>query len=146
MWNYLSWTNLQGFTRYTKLEELDLDINKFGNNGLVDLCSVLPSSSLKTLNLYNCRITSLEPICKVSPDTKLEELNLGGNKFGDNGFIDLCSVLPDSSLKKLNLYGCGITSLEPMKVLTDTKLKNLDLSGNQIKGDRFTLPGCSIRY
>ena len=131
----------------TQLEELNLSWNNFGDNGLVDLCSVLPGSSLKTLNLYKCRITSLEPICKVLLDTKLEEINLGDNKFGNHGFVDLCFVLPGSSLKTLNLMGCRITSLEPIcEVLLDTQLEELDLSWNQIKGDKFTLPGCSIRY
>ena len=132
----------------SNITSLDLSDTKFDmeNNGWVDLCSMLPGSSLKTLNLYNCGITSLEPICKVLLDTQLEELNLGYNKFKDNGLVDLCSVLPGSSLKNLDLCNCGITSLEPMKVLTDTKLEKLDLRYNQIKRDGFTLPGCSIRY
>jgi hypothetical protein len=46
----------------------------------------------QTLNLSWCGISSLEPICKVLPDTKLEKLSLSSNYFGDKGFVDLCSV------------------------------------------------------
>ena len=101
----------------TKIEELDLSCNPFGNQGFEDLCRELPNSNVKILDVSFCDITSFQSVKNLLSQTKIEELNLNFNGFGDEGFKDLCSVLSKSKIQKLEVYLCDITDRTPFDQL-----------------------------
>ncbi|KAF5459246.1 hypothetical protein F2P56_023216 [Juglans regia] len=79
-WDYEAANNSQGFERLSalsKLEELYLDFNDFNETILPSLGKI---ASLKKLSLSNNKITGRVPINKGFTMSKLEELNLDGNK------------------------------------------------------------------
>ena len=120
----------------TKLEELNLVYNDFGNNGFAKLLHILPKTIMKKLNVSKCSINSLENIELLS-NTKIEELNLGYNYFGNDAFAKLLHILPQTNMKKLNVRDFGITSFENIAILINTKIEELDLGHNKFGNDSF---------
>ncbi|KAH9678449.1 Receptor-like protein 14 [Citrus sinensis] len=117
----------QGLANLRFLQVLDLHWNKI-NSGSLTRLGLVNLTNLKTLDLSDCRITTLQGL----PNLRcLRVLDLSWNSDLTSGFANL------TNLKILDLSGCGITTLQGV-----CELKNLSefiLRGINIKGH---LPDC----
>ena len=123
--------------------------NKIRNLGFEQLCSILPDTFIKKLHLWGCEITCLESMINVLPKTKIEELNLNWNNFGDQEFHKLCDGLIDSNVWKLEVKGCKLTRIPSS--MAHTKIKYLNISSNKLGNEGFEefcniLPQTSITW
>jgi Ran GTPase-activating protein (RanGAP) involved in mRNA processing and transport len=131
----------------TYLEELFLDNNEIGDEGVSALVKLLPSmKALNTLSLAlnNITVEGAKALATVLPalgELKLLELSL--NNIGDEGTKALAEALPFmGALKTLTLSSCNITD-KGAKALSDklslTNITELDLGNNKIdiSGFRF---------
>ncbi|XVF71081.1 hypothetical protein PTKIN_Ptkin12aG0006200 [Pterospermum kingtungense] len=125
----------QGFERLSskleKLEILDLSYNNFNDSILASLSQL---SSLKSLNLAVNQFTASNPtdgIKRLSKLSKLETLDLRGNKLENN-------ILPHlhdfTSLKSLRLQNCGLKlTVDMLEFNNLINLKELYLGENKIE-------------
>ncbi|XP_048051929.1 NACHT, LRR and PYD domains-containing protein 12-like isoform X2 [Megalobrama amblycephala] len=128
------------------LRELDLSENKIGDEGLTLLSDGLkdPHCKLENLWLSQCNITAEGCAALTSAlrsNSHLRELDLSGNKIGDEGLMLLSDGLkdPHCKLEKLTLNSCNIT-VEGCAALTsalrsNSHLRELYLTVNKI-GDK----------
>lgn len=125
------------------LRELALGSNKLGDVGIAELCPGLlhPSSSLRTLWIWECGITAkgCADLCGVlRTKESLKELSLAGNELGDEGARLLCETLlePGCQLESLWVKSCSFTAAccsHFSSVLTQNKfLLELQISNNRL--------------
>ncbi|XP_073699642.1 NACHT, LRR and PYD domains-containing protein 3-like [Garra rufa] len=127
------------------LIELDLTGNDPGQSGVKDLDDLLqdPNCQLKTLRFLGpaadeaCQFVA--GIVGKNP-LLLRELNLSQHELGDSGVNQIAALLQDKhcTLNALILWNCSITEKQFFILTSALKsnlshLKELDLSGNQIK-------------
>ena len=123
-----------------------LDISNTGCYGIGKAVSNLISSSylLQDLNLSNCGLknTAID-ICPAIPNgQKLNSLNLSNNQlyFGNKKFTQSFSLNVSKSLtlQNINLSKNSLTSelvIQLFKNLSDSQVKNINLSQNLIEND-----------
>lgn len=98
------------------LKELDLSINKIGDDGANELFRKVDITKLTKLEMYHCGLTRLS-CAKIGDALKSEasslvELNLSSNNLEDEGFALLCDgMYAWCALEKLNVSRCGITNV-----------------------------------
>ncbi|XP_048051933.1 NACHT, LRR and PYD domains-containing protein 12-like isoform X5 [Megalobrama amblycephala] len=126
------------------LRELDLTVNKIGDEGLMLLSDGLmdPNCKLEKLMLSQCNITAEGCAALVSAlrsNSHLRELDLSMNKIGDEGLMLLSDGLKDlhCKLEKLELGCCEITA-EGCAALasalrSNSHLRELYLTGNSLR-------------
>ncbi|XP_066518299.1 uncharacterized protein [Hoplias malabaricus] len=123
---------------------LDLSKNNLHDTGVEKLCVGLNSVNceLKTLRLALCRLgdVSCEQLSSVLPNSSLKTLELSFNDLWDSGVEKLCKGLIDRhcKLETLRLVMCklneGTCSTMASVLKTDkNSLKELDLSNNDLK-------------
>ncbi|XVF71075.1 hypothetical protein PTKIN_Ptkin12aG0005700 [Pterospermum kingtungense] len=125
----------QGFERLSskleKLEILDLSHNYFNDSIFASLSQL---SSLKSLNLAINQFTasnSTDGIKRLSKLSKLETLDLRGNKLGNNIIPHLHDF---TSLKSLRLQNCGLKlTVDMLEFNNLINLKELYLGENKIE-------------
>jgi len=100
-----------------------------------------PSCNITHLNLSSVRLSSESTQIIVSSlmgNTKLDKLELSGSSVNQSGCESIAALLQDPScnLTQLDLGTCGINNESATKIVNclanNTKLKELDLSGNSI--------------
>ena len=96
------------------IEYLDLSCNLIGDTGASAISeAVRETATLKTLILYNCRITSRggEDLSKaLAQNSSLVKLDIGGNNLGDEGISHVADALKhNKQLKELWISYCGMT-------------------------------------
>jgi Leucine-rich repeat (LRR) protein len=155
-------SSLQGLAGLSKLEELDLGVYSGleslegigpgvavlsieGADNLVTLAGIERCSSMKRLSLYNCGVSSLQPLRDLS---SLEDLEVCNNCItslqGLRGTSlrslcrSFCDILRNLSgveqlirLSCLVVVDCGVTSLQPISQLGLQTLSVRDCSGVQ---------------
>ncbi|XP_048052028.1 NACHT, LRR and PYD domains-containing protein 12-like isoform X2 [Megalobrama amblycephala] len=132
------------------LRELNLSENKIRDKGLMLLSDGLkdPHCKLEKLKLSRCNITAEGCAALASAlrsNSHLRELDLTGNKIGDEGLTLLSYGLkdPHCKLEKLMLCRCNITdegcAALASALRSNSHLRELDLSENKIGGRGLTL-------
>ncbi|WP_435010448.1 leucine-rich repeat domain-containing protein [Tundrisphaera lichenicola] len=129
--------DLTHLTRLHNLEELDLSqVMGLADDDLPMLAELI---DLQSLDLNRSHLQYRYPtdkggltdvtLARIGTLTDLRELDLGGQKFGDQGLASLKRL---TKLESLNLQGTAITDagLEALKGLP--KLRYLDLGGTKI--------------
>ena len=110
------------FNEHGNITKLNLNWAKINDQSMKlfapTLCIIVPH--LIKLNLVGCGFTNIDLLCDILPNTKLEELILGLNRIGNDGFQNLLNVLPQTKLKTLNVIDCGISSLNNVDKLVNT--------------------------
>ncbi|KAL1251665.1 hypothetical protein QQF64_019461, partial [Cirrhinus molitorella] len=127
------------------LIELDLTGNDPGQSGVKELSDLLqdPNCHLKTLRFLG---PAADEVCQYATGVQgenpllLRELNLSLHELGDTRVNQIAALLQDKHciLNKLTLWNCSITEKQCFILTSALKfnlshLKDLDLSGNQIK-------------
>ncbi|KAH9678454.1 Receptor-like protein 14 [Citrus sinensis] len=129
----------QGLANLRFLQVLDLHWNKI-NSGSLTRLGLVNLTNLKTLDLSDCRITTLQGL----PNLRcLRVLDLSWNSDLTSGSLTTPGFANLTNLKILDLSGCGITTLQGL-----TKLKNLealDLSYNNISGSSESQGVCELK-
>ena len=130
--NYLSHNKLTTLDlSFCNLQNLDIENEPKGN---------IP---LKVLKFHHSNITEkvlFKLSCNMLKFASLDELDLGGNFFGDKGFSDLRNVLLDCendrlSIGMLNLANNQLTSSSAVKIIEivqKCKVKYLNVSHNHL--------------
>ncbi|CAK8693910.1 unnamed protein product [Clavelina lepadiformis] len=90
------------------IDEIHLSENKFGDDGALSLSKCL--HNIRRLNVRSCGIgdvgvKSLSEAIEHLPQP-IDEINLSGNKFGDDGALSLSKCL--HNIKRLHVGWCGI--------------------------------------
>ncbi|XP_058616116.1 uncharacterized protein LOC131530060 isoform X2 [Onychostoma macrolepis] len=133
------------------LRELNLSGNKIENKGVKHVSETLKDvrCKLEILRLRHCYITdagcsALTSALKSNP-SHLRELDLSGNELGDAGFENLSDLLMNLQCKLEILALCECRIKEKQCVFLTSALKSnpshlreLDLSGNELKHSRVT--------
>ncbi|KAI2650570.1 Ribonuclease inhibitor [Labeo rohita] len=123
------------------LRELNLSQNELGDTGVKSLYDLLmnPQFKLEKLHLFDCSTTEkqcliLTSALKSNP-SHLRELNLSWNELGDSGVKNLSDLLmnPQCKLEKLDITEKQCLILTSALKSNPSHLRELDLSGNQIK-------------
>jgi Ran GTPase-activating protein (RanGAP) involved in mRNA processing and transport len=100
----------RGLSKNSTLRRLNLDRNRFGDEGAQAIIGILPHQTLDSLSLAYNRLSNT--VMTFENLIKLKELNLCGNDITDKGALSLCMSLVDgkSNLMHLNLrYNCHFT-------------------------------------
>lgn len=108
--------SLGGVERFTRLEKLDLSENNLSGVSELQYCN--SRASLRSLDLSNNQIESLEPLATLSA---LEELNLSHNRISD------------------------ATALYKLSTLRTLRIGGNQLSPEQIEQLQAALPDCQVR-
>ena len=118
-------TKIEGLENLTNLSVLSLSSNQ-----ITDIIPLSINTSLTYLELRHN--TGINGDRNNYTEEKLEKLNKIGEIIDRGGTInlDIDKIGLFTNYKKLNLTGQDMTTLKPLKGLT--QLKNLDLSGNKI--------------
>eukprot|EP01107_Rhizomastix_libera_P009912 TRINITY_DN2613_c0_g1_i1.p1 TRINITY_DN2613_c0_g1~~TRINITY_DN2613_c0_g1_i1.p1 ORF type:complete len:532 (+),score=155.34 TRINITY_DN2613_c0_g1_i1:117-1712(+) len=120
---------------------IQMDDQEEGDTILDTLCSAIPESPLKSLNIWNCGITfpGVQSLADaISKGASLIELDISSNQIGDNGISVLCkSFTENPTLKYLNAENCeltvkGVESLSSA-IKKGVELIELKISKNSIK-------------
>eukprot|EP01091_Cochliopodium_minus_P015171 TRINITY_DN5317_c0_g1_i1.p1 TRINITY_DN5317_c0_g1~~TRINITY_DN5317_c0_g1_i1.p1 ORF type:complete len:1070 (-),score=409.82 TRINITY_DN5317_c0_g1_i1:87-3296(-) len=131
------------------LQSISLSGTRLQEVSMIELASALRSFThgLKKLDLSNCQLTSklvtilmMEGLsANYQLSASIEELNLSGNKFGEQGSVSfalwLQAMQDETNLKELNLSNSGILAGIIIKtlVIVHKQLENIDLSFNKIE-------------
>ena len=130
-------------------ENLYLSHNPIGDNGASLISeAVRKIATLKTLNLFNCGITSrgAEDLSRsLAQNCSLEKLDIGLNNVGDEGISHVAEALKQNKqLKELWISSCGITDKGAASLASaltiNNSLKMLCIGGS---GDTLTEDGLS---
>ncbi|ACE06109.1 hypothetical protein Aasi_0725 [Candidatus Amoebophilus asiaticus 5a2] len=124
----------------TLLNDIDLDSNKIGVEGIKALIAILDDSNIDTLSLWGNKLgeegATLLGLYLASPKSRIENLNVGYNKIGAQGVINLIANLQENiKLRVVNLQGNqlgddGFKGI--MQALPGTPIQEIDLSYNKI--------------
>ena len=130
-------------------EHLYLSHNPIGDTGASLISeAVRKTATLKTLNLFNCVITSrgAEDLSRsLAQNCSLEKLDIGSNNVGDEGISHVTKALKQNKqLKELWISSCGITDKGTVSLASaltgNNSLKMLCIGGS---GDTLTEYGLS---
>ncbi|KAF0689315.1 Aste57867_19232 [Aphanomyces stellatus] len=104
---------LAGLIRNSNLEDLHIPCSTFSMGIHFPLLFKSLPTSLKTLDLSECQLTSddCHALGEVLPSTSIENLDLSANNVGDEGLGFISQTLQASSLHKLNINDTGLTAL-----------------------------------
>lgn len=141
----------KSLTKSTRLEVLNLSINRLSDASADALSQALPDTKLKVLMLERNNLTAagVSTLAKSLPPT-LDKLGLGRNAVGSDGTRALAASV--SRLHTLNLgfadlHPEGAQALGPLL----TKITVLDVSGNHLGGhgctflaDKLADSACSL--
>jgi len=123
-----------------KLEELGLGFNKLESAGAIKIAEMSNITNLRKLNISDNNITKdvAEIIaCFLSQNCKLEELDLGYNKFETAGAIKIAEMSNIRNLRKLSISDNHITKNAAKSIACflsqNFKLEELDLSHNNLQ-------------
>jgi len=97
----------QALKKNTTLRRLNLDNNRIGDGGLIELASVLPHKALTALSVNQNNITDLS--MNSAGLTHVEELHLNKNAITDWGMLDLSTNLKDGRLVWLSVLNNQVT-------------------------------------
>lgn len=97
----------QALKKNTTLRRLNLDNNRIGDGGLIELASVLPHKALTALSVNQNNITDLS--MNSAGLTHVEELHLNKNAITDWGMLDLSTNLKDGCLSWLSVLNNQVT-------------------------------------
>lgn len=86
---------------------MNLDNNRIGDGGLIELASVLPHKALTALSVNQNNITDLS--MNSAGLTHVEELHLNKNAITDWGMLDLSTNLKDGCLSWLSVLNNQVT-------------------------------------
>jgi len=125
----------------TKLKRLSLSGSDVGSSGCDALGTLLkdPTCNLTALHLGGCSLDNeciLKIVTSLIGNTKLEQLDLSGNKLKRSGCESIATLLQDtnSNINTVDLYVTDMTdefvSLLAQALVGNNKLKYMDLSGN----------------
>jgi hypothetical protein len=116
------------------LASLCFDFNQFKSEGAIILADALERNamqSLKRLDLGCCGIDDDGFVALVSAleqNTRLQILNLGGNRFGERGFMALAKSLPNiKGLQQINFTALAGTLSTTSPLLFEGFRKNTSL-------------------
>lgn len=73
----------------------------------------------------------------------MEEVNLCGNKFGDNGITAIAKILENSTISLLNVRDCGIT-FTGAKSLAEALLVNSSIKELWLMRNSITVEGARL--
>jgi len=121
-----------------KLDELDLGCNKLQAADAIKIAEISNITNLRKLNIQSNDITedAAESIaCFLSQNCKLEELDLGLNKFQAAGTIKITEMSNIINLRKLNIRSNDITEDAAESIACflsqNCKIEELDLGHNE---------------
>jgi Ran GTPase-activating protein (RanGAP) involved in mRNA processing and transport len=127
--------------RLSRLESLDFGANEIGDEGVASLCANKVITRLRKLSLEG---NSVDPLVKTEgaraladwgAASSLEELNLGQNEIGDEGFVALLTSQNLGSLRVLDVQYNGVTTkaFEELGSISGvTRPRVVNLSGNKL--------------
>ena len=106
---------VDGISRNTSLEKLDMSELNFSSENVLSLASVLRvNTRLKALDIGSCNIQSSDSVylanaLKENTTTQLQTLRLSGNPIGSAGAVAFAAMLAtNKSLAKLSMSRCSI--------------------------------------
>ncbi|XP_016375897.1 ribonuclease inhibitor [Sinocyclocheilus rhinocerous] len=140
-------TNLSTALAEGRTITLDLSQSTLKKELVKTLCHALTRSTLESLNLCGCSLTTAD--CEalaqmLSGGSRLRVLNLCGNNLEDQGLIHLSSALENCRLQEINLDLCSLT-VASMPALSSalnsgfSELRKLSLSRNAVMDDGIEL-------
>uniref|UniRef100_A0A8C2FMY0 Si:ch73-233m11.2 n=1 Tax=Cyprinus carpio TaxID=7962 RepID=A0A8C2FMY0_CYPCA len=140
-------TNLSTALAEGRTIKLDLSYSTLEKESVQTLCRALTRSTLESLNLCGCSLTTAD--CEalaqmLSGGSQLRVLNLCGNNLEDQGLIHLSSALENCRLQEINLDLCSLTAAS-MPALSSalnsgfSELRKLNLSRNAVMDDGMEL-------
>ncbi|CAK8693907.1 unnamed protein product [Clavelina lepadiformis] len=122
------------------IDEIYLTENNVGDDGALSLSKCL--RNIRRLNVRNCDIgdvgvESLSEAIEHLPQP-IDEVNLSGNEFGDDGALSLSKCL--HNIRRLNLWNCdigdvGVKSLSEAIEHLPQPIDEINLSGNEFGDD-----------
>ncbi|XP_076803162.1 NACHT, LRR and PYD domains-containing protein 14-like isoform X2 [Clavelina lepadiformis] len=122
------------------IDEINLSENEFGDDGALSLLKCL--HNIRRLNLWNCNIgdvevKSLSEVIEHLPQP-IDEINLCGNKFGDDGALSLSKCL--HNIRRLDVGCCdigdvGVKSLSEAIEHLPQPIDEINLSRNKFGDD-----------
>lgn len=123
------------------LNKINLSFNDNLDEGLFYICNALnKKNTLNELNFYSCKLTETQTkyISKLFQNCYfLKKINLGMNRFMENGFSEICESLKMSykHLKEINCYSCKLDSKQIRCFISLLSkclaIKTIDLNGKQ---------------
>ena len=125
---------LQGNMPFYTLRLYSSDI---GDEGARTVANIINGAITTDLDVYFPEITEygVKIFSSALPTTKIYNLNLSGNKMGDDGLRHIVANLTKTCLRVLRIVCCGITDegvIELAEVLPRTHIIYLRLDGNKI--------------
>ncbi len=118
-----------------KLEELDLDSNKFGDKGLAGLLNSNLFKQLRRLKLRNCNIgpEGVNQLCHLGSNN-MTHLSVEQNSIGSQGLEQIISTKNLPALNTLNVCGCSIDGkLKGLHGISLAGLRHLNLDDNYLE-------------
>ena len=110
--------DLGGANTFSKLKDLELENSVFHDEVLEGISGI---RSLRSVSLYDCRITSIEPFQECE---ELRRFDLSWTQVSD-----LSSLRNHPHIERLFLNGCPVTDIGPIADLVE--LKELELIGTR---------------
>lgn len=127
------------------LEELDISMNEITQNGILTFAEVLPTSSIKTLNLSknllgdDSLIYLAENMRRESNKCVLERIDLSSSRIGDNGILFFLEKTENCENLKYIKAIDNFISEKIEKIMIDILERNKNLVEFAVHGNRLSV-------